>query len=859
MNCTKCSKTLNSFEKLLTHLSLIHANEHNFSINCNFDGCQKLFKNVGSFKSHTFRKHYSLLQEQKSKSGLLLKCKTCKKNVEELNLHLRKHCTDGQAIICPAPSCNHKYTVFSSYTSHFSRNHGNLSKQLDKESANVDSQEVTLPVQEATPFENTDTTVTYENCMKRNLALLQLKIQEKYMIPQSTVQKIFDDYKEIFKLSNDSLTLQLEDVLSKGGVNEKTVDSITSLVQQNHLLKCFDDLSSICKRKQYYKNELNYVEPITIVLGLSRLNQKEVYHYLPILKTLKFLLVQESILSEILNPPTDNNYYTDFKDGLIFKKHPLFSTNTSSLQIFLYCDEFEVCNPLGVNRKVHKLIAFYYVLGNIHPKFRSTVDNIQLVLLCKNTYVKKYGLKKVVEPLIKDLEKLRTSGVLVNNSVFYGDLAYVSADNLASHFIGGFLESFSPNVNKPCRTCLCSHEQLTTVFDDDTLDLRTRDNYNSHVVAIQNDPKNISSYGIKSDSPFNFGNFHVVEGLPPDIAHDLLEGVVPYEVGLILQHFIMVEKLFSLDYINTMIESFPYGPLDLLDKPCVITSNLKITQTAAKMWCLLRLIPLMCHTKIPEDNLYWALLLDLKHIVEIVFAPVLNIDYVALLKTKVSDHLNLFTKLFPGKPIKPKQHFLVHYARHILNFGPLKKCWTLRFEAKHYYFKRLATSGKNFKQLGFTLAQRHQMYQAYIAGSNNYLQTNVTLGNNKVVYSKQIDTEMLSLLKQNDFVKSDCINVFSFVSVNSLKYTTGMYVIIGFDKDDISVGCIEYILSKFGVTYFLLRHAEVFFNCHVGAYAVHSLKKWSVMKVKDLIDCYPLTPYFSNNHYFIVPKYVVIG
>ena len=38
----------------------------------------------------------------------------------------------------------------------------------------------------------------------------------------------------------------------------------------------------------------------------------------------------------------------DYCDGLQYKQHPLFSIEPHSLQIMLYYDELEICNPLGL-------------------------------------------------------------------------------------------------------------------------------------------------------------------------------------------------------------------------------------------------------------------------------------------------------------------------------------------------------------------------------------------------------------------------------------------------------------------------------------------------------------------------------
>ena len=40
----------------------------------------------------------------------------------------------------------------------------------------------------------------------------------------------------------------------------------------------------------------------------------------------------------------------DICDGEQFKDHPLFSKDKNALQLMLYYDELEVCNPIGSNR-----------------------------------------------------------------------------------------------------------------------------------------------------------------------------------------------------------------------------------------------------------------------------------------------------------------------------------------------------------------------------------------------------------------------------------------------------------------------------------------------------------------------------
>ena len=47
--------------------------------------------------------------------------------------------------------------------------------------------------------------------------------------------------------------------------------------------------------------------------------------------------------------------------------------------------------------------------------------------------------------------------------------------------------------------------------------------------------------------------------LPQDVMHVLLEGVLPFEIKLLLQNFTSVQRFFSLDHFNARLESFQFG------------------------------------------------------------------------------------------------------------------------------------------------------------------------------------------------------------------------------------------------------------------------------------------------------------
>ena len=67
-------------------------------------------------------------------------------------------------------------------------------------------------------------------------------------------------------------------------------------------------------------------------------------------------------------------------------------------------------------------------------------------------------------------------------------------------------------------------------------------------------------------------------------------------------------------------------------------------------------------------------------------------------------------------------------------FGPPVRFWCIRFESKHSYFKNLAHRVKCFKNIPYTMAERHQEAMCYhlnCAGECNPLVKNTMVGNSE--------------------------------------------------------------------------------------------------------------------------------
>lgn len=133
------------------------------------------------------------------------------------------------------------------------------------------------------------------------------------------------------------------------------------------------------KRKAFFKTTFNYIEPVSVRLGQNESGKECFAQYVPVNKTIEFLLSLESVREQIQKIKSRvklDCVLQDFWDGTNVKNNLLFNHMDSSLGIILYQDAFEVVNLLGSGRKKHKVFAVYLTLANILPHNRSNIDQM---------------------------------------------------------------------------------------------------------------------------------------------------------------------------------------------------------------------------------------------------------------------------------------------------------------------------------------------------------------------------------------------------------------------------------------------------------------------------------------------------
>ena len=103
----------------------------------------------------------------------------------------------------------------------------------------------------------------------------------------------------------------------------------------------------------------------------------------------------------------------------------------------------------------------------------------------------------------------------------------------------------------------------------------TRETHAQHIEGLDGLCITIFSttYGITCDSLLNSSKyFHVTNELVMDIMHDLLEGVLQFEVKELLKYLID-NNYCTVRSINSKIASVPYDGSDVITKPTIISAE----------------------------------------------------------------------------------------------------------------------------------------------------------------------------------------------------------------------------------------------------------------------------------------------
>lgn len=686
------------------------------------------------------------------------------------------------------------------------------------------------------------------NEKKQIIGKTLLGLRENFNLTSAATAAIADSLNEIVAINNLEISKVVSDYIPGREVADK--EQLLSQICEDHGVGRYLSLfNSPAKLERFVKSDLKYVAPSEYVLGNSDNGKPETLQYVSLQESLKCLLGFTEVLDAVHDvravDPTCRKLY-DINDGTFFRNHPLAS-HIDTLSLILYMDEFTLTSPLRSQAKTYKIMATYFQVANLPAYKRSRLDSIHLISLCQSKHVKKYGMQSIYQWLLDDLHELDRSGL----SIFLNGekinircvILVCSADNLGAHQLGGYVDSFS--ANHPCRFCLVSKVDLQAGKIGQP---RTREDHDVQVENVINEPALSTVYGVKSRSALGTAPyFHCVDTLPSDIAHDLFEGVVKDLLTSLLKHCVQ-QKYFTIDDLNSSLNEFRFAATDKSDKPSTIAVTCEIKQTITKMWCLFRLLPLFIGDRVPADSEVWQLYLMLRDVVDYVTARQMTCGHVEVLRELISDFIQERLRVYPDTPLKPKEHFMLHYAEQFLKYGPLVHLWTLRFESKHQQLLQIFHPVRCCKNVCKTLATRHQCQSALSAEKTVLHSHKVSVVKAKTVMVRDLPQHIRHGVR--DVVTDLGTNVVigSGLLVNDVLLTKGTVITIGIDNGIPQFAEIGHAVFLNGRSYVLCNLLNTdHFEPHFHAYVVTRLPRQILVDETRLYDQVILGLYYLPN------------
>ena len=577
--------------------------------------------------------------------------------------------------------------------------------------------------------------------LKKHLLKQMVNVMSDLTLTRKKQNMFIDLVKEALKSINDYHRTAFQEIIDSKDYNKEKLTAFSrSHFDNENLDQIFKNFKNMNKmqsiigpypmpRKVLIRNKPDQ-------LNISYINSERVistrhffYQYIPIIETLSYLLQNENLRNLIQNESNYQipNVFSSYRDGQIFSKSEFFKSHPNCIRLTLFVDEADPCSGLGPRASKNKITTLAFQIQNIPKKYNSTMTTVFPVIMAKYSDIKENYCSFFIN-FAEDLKKLYCNGHSINlpngsQYKFHVALASVAADTLAFHGIFGLM---SPSAKQFCRMCQIDRNGLKSTDPMPEYPEKDMDWYIQATNAIKKSSDECSIFGIRYESLLNtIGEFHLTNNFTFDPMHDLLEGIVPQELSLVLGVFLR-KNFFTIDQINGLIQNFDYGFSEKSNRPeHILKERLikqkRIKQAACQSWLLLRAFPFIFTNRgnIDEDEkddliIYQEMLDLICYLIQITqysFSPRFTIDMINPFKNVIKKHDHLKNKLFPGKRIN-KDHHIFHYPRCIEQSGPIVLHSCLIFERRNAFISSQIKATKNYINLPKSIADRQAMKMA---------------------------------------------------------------------------------------------------------------------------------------------------
>lgn len=204
--------------------------------------------------------------------------------------------------------------------------------------------------------------------------------------------------------------------------------------------------------------------------------------------------------------------------------------------------------------------------------------------------------------------------------------------------------------------------------------------------------------------------------------------------------------------------------------------------------------------------------------------------------------------VYPNVQLLPKHHYLEHHPALIRKFGPLVGLWTMRFEAKHSFFKHVIRHSNCFKNVPLSLAFKHQLMISYHMRASSFEKPVLEMTSVSTVSVDVLKDEIVENIKQK-FPGTREVHLTKSVSTKGTSFKKGMIIAHGSTSGLSDFGQIVHIFVIQERLFFMVKRLSGWYSEHHRAFELMACptKDIDLIELSDLADDYPLAEYFVGS------------
>ncbi len=267
-------------------------------------------------------------------------------------------------------------------------------------------------------------------------------------------------------------------------------------------------------------------------------------------------------------------------------------------------------------------------------------------------------------------------------------------------------------------------------------------------------------------------------------------------------------------------------------------------------------MPLMIGDKVPEDEPAWEVLMTLKDVVELVMAPLHTDETIGYMQSKISEHRYRYFEVFPEEKVRPKHHFLKHYPWLTTVYGPLVHFWTMRFEAKHRFFKRIVRQTGCFRNILMTMARKHQSMIAYHTNNCNNQRPALSVSQRTLVAVDVLKDGIKESFARK-FPGEEFVNMTNKATILGTDYNIGMMLPFGSTGGLPDFGEIQQIIIVRETPVFVLKLLSGWYCEHLRSFKVEPTGETEILKHSELKETYPLAAFNTADGRMVTLKHFI--